>query len=55
MTESFAAHEAGVAEALELYLRIEHIYAEASQAVAGEDVSCTSDFTNPEPFPTPQS
>jgi len=46
MTESFAAHEVGVAEALELYLRIEGIYAEASQAVAEEEVSYTSDSTN---------
>ena len=47
LSEDFVAHEAGVAEVLELYLRIEDIYVQASAASVEEEPAYMSDSTNP--------
>ena len=47
LSEDFVAHEAGVAEALELYLRIEEIYVQASAASVEEEPAYLSDSTTP--------
>lgn len=46
LTKDFVDHEAGVAEAFELYLRIEDIYVKASAAGAEEEPAYVSDSTN---------
>ena len=46
LEEEFAAKEAGVAEALELYLRVEDLYVKATEALVDNQDSSTSSSTN---------
>ncbi len=46
LTESFVENEAGVADMIELYERIESVYVKASEAVYDAPVTYTSDSTN---------